>query len=166
MFRSLQRTSPKGSLLGRRPRKGILKSPQAVSMPFHDRFPPYAIQIIFGVSWFIRCMLQQSAQHSHRLSPYSLRICFEAVLSFMYSLPLFPTIKHPPTVPAGGRCHLSTWSLLLSGFNLPVACDDNQQSEYNQDERYSQSKYRAEMGGRWVRRGIRHNWCCLTDRGI
>ena len=38
----------------------------------------------------------------------------------------FPTIKHPPTVPAGGRCHLSTWSLLLSGFNLPVAYYDNQ----------------------------------------
>lgn len=166
MLRSLQRTSPRGSLLGRIPRKGILKSPQAISMPFHERFRPYAIQIIFGSSWFIRCLLQQSAQHSHRFSPYSLRICLAAVLSFMYSKPLFLRIKHPPAVPAGGRCHLSTRFLLLSGFNLPVACDDNQQSEYNQYERYSQSKYRAEMGGRRVRRGIRHNWRCLTGRGV
>ena len=166
MFRSLQRTSPKGSLLGRRPRKGILKSPQAISLPFHDRFRPYAIQIIFGSSWLIRCLLQQSAQHSHKFSPYSLRICFAAVLSFIISKPHFLRIKHPPAVPAGGRCHLSTWFMFLSGFNLPVACDYNQQSECNQDERYSQSKHRTEMRGRWVRRGIRHNWCCLTGRGI
>ncbi len=166
MLRSLQRTSPKGILLGRSPRKGILKSPHAISMPFHGRFRPYAIQIIFGSSWFIRCLLQQSEQHSHRFSPYSLRICFAAVLSFIDSHPHYLRIKHPPAVPAGGRCHLSTLLQLLSGFNLPVACDDNQQSEYNQDERYSQSKHRAEMRGRRVRRGIRHNWCCLTGRGI
>ena len=166
MFRSLQRTSPKGSLLGRRPRKGILKSPQAISLPFHDRFRPYAIQIIFGSSWLIRCLLQQSAQHSHWFSPYSLRICFAAVLSFMYSLPLFLTIKHPPTVAAGGRCHLSTCFLLLSCFNLPVACDDNQQSAHNQDKRYSQRKHRAEMGCRLVCRGIRRIWNNFSGRGV